>query len=573
MTSRYSALRVGVRSQDWWRILLGMLVLCALTGCIERGRAGVPGDADGDVIERPDRRPNLLVIVVDDLGYSDLGAFGGGDIETPVLDRLARDGVRLASFYTAPTCSPTRAALLSGTDPHIAGLGSMAELLADNQRGKPGHEGYLNERVVSIATLLRDAGYFTAMTGKWHLGVERRHGPAAHGFTRSFALLDGGAGHFDDTGLMAATPVAQYREDGERASWPRGRYSSDFYTDRMITYLRENAGRKPFFAYLAFSAAHWPLQAPDALMRTYRGRYDKGWDVLRDGRRAGLRRAGFVDRDVPFVEPPEYQPWTTLEPEQQRVEARKMEIYAAMVDSVDRNLGRLIEELERSGELRDTVIVFMSDNGAEGTPLEKSPLFGDWIARFDNSLGNMGRAGSYVFYGPNWAHATTAPGKHYKSHVSEGGIHAPAFMWRAGLPGQGTIARTPVTVMDIAPTVLELAGVTHPGFYEGRAIAPLRGRSLAPLFEQPTARIHPVDAAFGVELFGRRAMREGDWKAFLEPPPFGSGRWELYDLAQDPGEAHDLAGQQPELLERLAGRWREWAEDVGVVLPEGQSGY
>lgn len=573
MTARYSTLRTGVRGQAWCRVVLGMVILCSLTGCVESNRTGVPDGAAGDAIERSARRPNLLVIVVDDLGYSDLGAFGGGDIETPVLDRLANDGVRLASFYTAPTCSPTRAALLTGTDPHIAGLGNMAELLADNQRGKPGHEGYLNERVVSVATLLREAGYFTAMTGKWHLGVQRQHGPAAHGFTRSFALLDGGAGHFDDTGLMAATPVAQYREDGEPAAWPGGRYSSDFYTDRMIAYLRENAGRKPFFAYLAFSAAHWPLQAPDALMRKYQGRYDEGWDVLRDGRRAGLRRAGFVEREVPFVAPPEYRPWTTLDPGQQRVEARKMEIYAAMVDSVDQNLGRLMEELERSGELRDTVIVFMSDNGAEGTPLEKSPLFGDWIARFDNSLDNMGRAGSYVFYGPNWAHATTAPGRHYKSHVAEGGIHAPAFLWRAGPAGQGAIARTPVTVMDIAPTLLELAGVAHPGSREGRAIAPLRGRSLGPLFEQPTARIHPVDAGFGVELFGRRAMREGDWKALLEPPPFGSGRWELYDLAQDPGEARDLAAQQPELLQRLVGRWREWAEEVGVVLPEGQSGY
>lgn len=559
---------------NWWHIASRVLALSAMLG---PGGHGVLADsAAGPAVVgtgHNDHQMNFLVIVVDDLGYSDIGAFGGADIETPVLDHLANDGVKLASFYTAPTCSPTRAALLTGTDPHIAGLGNMAELLVENQRNKPGYEGYLNERVVTVATLLRDAGYFTAMTGKWHLGLERNQGPAAHGFTRSFVLLDGGAAHFDDTGLMAATPVAQYREGLDPANWPRGGYSSDVYTDRMIQYLRENGGSKPFFAYLAFTAPHWPLQAPDELIRKYHGRYDEGWDVLRDQRLAGLRRAGLASQSARSTPPPGYRPWNALKESERRIEAKKMEIYAAMVDDVDRNIGRLLEELSRTGELRNTMILVMSDNGAEGTPLERSPLFSDWIKRFDNSLENMGRAGSYVFYGPNWAYAATAPGKYYKSHTSEGGIHTPALMWRADLASRGTTARAIVTVMDIAPTLLELAGVTHPSFYQGRAVAPLRGRSLAAFFENATAHIHSADTAFGTELFGRRALREGDWKILLEPPPFGSNQWQLYDLTQDPGETQNLAEKHPNLVERLAGRWSRWAKEVGVVLPEGQSGY
>lgn len=521
----------------------------------------------------PDKRPNILVIVVDDLGYSDLGAFGGGDIDTPTIDKLALQGVRLKSFYTAPTCSPTRAALLSGTDPHIAGLGNMAELLAENQRDQPGYEGYLNQRVVSVASLLRDSGYFTAMTGKWHLGLERNQSPAAAGFDRSFALLHGGAGHFDDTGLLARAPTALYRENGDFASWPSGRYSSDFYTERLIEYLRGNDQHQPFFAYLAFSAVHWPLQAPDDLLLKYRGRYDGGWDLLRDQRLAGQQRVGLLENLVDIVPPPGYRPWDSLDADERRVEARKMEVFAAMVDSVDQNIQKMVDYLRQSGVLDNTVIIFLSDNGAEGTPLEKSSLLDGWLERFDNSLENMGRAGSYIFYGPSWAYATTAPNKHYKSHVTEGGIHVPAFIWRKDMPSGGSIAPAPVTVMDIAPTLLELAGVNYPETYRARPVTPLRGTSLLPLLERPATLLHARDTRFGMELFGRKAMREGKWKIFQEPAPFGTGEWQLYDLENDPGEVHDVAASNQDVVARLAAAWQVYADEVGVIPPDEPSGY
>lgn len=517
-------------------------------------------------------RPNFLIVMVDDLGYSDLGAFGG-EIETPAIDQLALEGVRLGSFYTAPTCSPTRAALLSGTDPHIAGLGNMAELLSENQRGHPGYEGYLNDRVVSVASLLQDAGYRTAMTGKWHLGLEEIQSPAARGFTHSFALLHGGAGHFDDVGLRPAEPKALYRENGLPAQWPEGRYSSDFYTERLIEYLKKDDEDKPFFAYLAFTAVHWPLQAPDELIRKYRGRYDEGWDVLRQQRLDGLQQAGLLTTPVETEPPPGHRPWATLSEKEQSAAARKMEVYAAMVDSIDQNVQRLVAYLKESGELDNTVILFLSDNGAEGTPLENSPMLDGWIERFDNSVENMGRHDSYIFYGPSWAHAATAPGKHYKSHVSEGGIHAPAFIWRKGMAHGGSIARAPVTVMDVAPTLLEMAQVPYPKTYRGKPLSELRGLSLQRLIEEPSARIHDKDAVFGMELFGRKALRQGNWKLYQTPPPFGTGEWELYNLENDPGEARDVATDHPDVVARLAEAWRQYAQEVGVVLPEGVSGY
>ena len=546
-----------------------VFALLNVSACGELSRTSAP-EPSQPVAQQ---RPNFLIVVVDDLGFTDLGAFGGGEIETAAIDRLALEGVRLKSFYTAPTCSPTRAALLSGNDPHIAGLGNMAELLNDNQRNQPGYEGYLNQRVVSVASLLRDAGYFTAMTGKWHLGLEEDQSPAAQGFTRSFALLHGGAGHFDDTGLLERAPRALYREDRKLAEWPKGRYSSDLYTERLIDYLQENNGKQPFFAYLAFSAVHWPLQAPDELIRKYRGRYDAGWDVLREQRLEGLRQAGLLTGQVDFTPPPGYRPWSSLNREQQRIEARKMEVYAAMLDSINQNMARLVDYLERSGALDNTVIVFLSDNGAEGTPLEKSPLLEGWLERFDNSLENMGRVNSYIFYGPNWAHATTAPGKYYKSHVTEGGMRVPAFIWQADRASQGAIAAAPVTVMDVAPTLLAMANVEYPQEYLGNPVAPLRGLSLQPLLEQPSARIHADDAIFGVELFGRRALRRGQWKITMEPPPFGTGNWELYNLSSDRGETRNVAADHPDIVARLAADWQDYADEVGVILPEGLSGY
>ncbi|WP_090423286.1 arylsulfatase [Mycobacterium europaeum] len=522
------------------------------------------------------KRPNFLVIVADDLGFSDIGAFGG-EIETPNLDRLAHAGVRFTDFHSAPACSPTRAMLLTGTDHHVAGIGTMLEVAGPGFRGAPGYEGYLNDRVVALPELLRDAGYLTLMSGKWHLGATIETSPWARGFERSFALLPAGASHFGGGGARSFSPVPTlYTEDDQFVTVGDDFYSSDSYTDKLLQYLRERApgDDRPFFAYLPFQAPHWPLQAPDESIAKYRGRYDAGPDALREERLAALKRLGLCPPDVeahPVVADGAVE-WAAMTDDQRAVSARSMEVYAAMVDRMDWNVGRVLDYLSQTGELDDTVVIFLSDNGAEGAIVEAMPLVGPRIAEqiekhCDNSVDNLGRPSSFIWYGPRWAQAATAPSRLHKAFTTEGGIRVVGFITWPGFDRQAQIGTAFSTVMDIAPTVLELAGAAHPGaVYRGREVAPIRGRSLVGYLSGAAETVHGADTGTGWELFGRRAIRQGDWKALHLPAPHGPGSWQLYDLASDPGEIHDLADSHPDKLAELLTLWDRYVEENGVIL-------
>lgn len=516
-------------------------------------------------------RPNFLVIVADDLGFSDIGAFGA-EIATPNLDKLAYSGIRLTDFHSAPTCSPTRAMLLTGTDHHVAGIGTMLEVAAPGFAGAPGYEGYLNDRVVALPELLRDAGYLTLMSGKWHLGNTIETSPWARGFERSFALLPAGGNHYGGPSPM---PVL-YTEDDRFVTVDDDFYSSDSYTDTLLRYLRERGPEedRPFFAYLPYQAPHWPLQAPQESIAAYRGRYDAGPDALREERLAALKRLGLCPEDVvphPVVADgaPE---WADMSDEERARSARSMEVYAAMVDRMDWNIGRVIDYLAETGELDDTVVIFLSDNGAEGAIVEAMPLLGPRIAaqieqHCDNSLDNLGGPTSFIWYGPRWAQAATAPSRLHKAFTTQGGIRVTGFVTWPGFARQGQIGTAFSTVMDIAPTVLELAGITHPGTtYRGRDVAPLRGRSLVPYMSGAAEAVHDADTGTGWELFGRRAVRQGDWKALYLPEPHGPGAWQLYDLSRDPAEIDDQAAARPDKLAELLALWDRYVEENGVLL-------
>lgn len=503
------------------------------------------------------QRPNVLLIVADDLGYTDLGSYGG-EIDTPNLDALATAGVRLTSFYTAPTCSPTRAMLMTGVDHHLVGLGSMAEALAPNQRGKPGYEGYLNRRAAFLPAALADAGYRTLMTGKWHLGHGEEHSPAARGFQRSFALLDGGAGHFTDLGIDK--PHAAFREDGKPASLPKDFYSSRFYTDRMIDYIEEGRDTaRPFFAYLAYTAPHWPLQAPEDSIREYRGRYADGYDRLHAQRMDSAKRLGVASEHASTVpRQPGRRPWDALTDEEKEVAQRKMEIYAAMVDDLDDHIGRLVEYLKNTGQFDNTIIFFMSDNGAEGADLDREfQRFVEHVnACCDNSYENLGKPDSYVLYGPNWARASVGPSRDYKGRTTEGGIRAPAFLLYPDMPRAGTISNQFVTVKDVLPTLLDLAGIDLP---QGAGL-PVEGSSmLASVAREPE---------MGWELFGNKAYRLGDWKLVFTAAARGEGQWHLYNLAEDPGEQLDLADKEPARYRQLRELWTRYEKGRGIIYPE-----
>lgn len=522
------------------------------------------------------KRPNFLVIVADDLGFSDIGAFGG-EIETPNLDALAATGLRLTNFHSAPACAPTRAMLLTGTDPHIAGIGTHEEVLAPSQRGKPGYECYINERVVTLPQLLGDAGYLTLMSGKWHLGSSLETCPATRGFARSFALLPGAANHYASSpkaGTGFPKQDTLYTEDKEFVQLPEDFYTSDGFTTRMIDYLSEREDKtQPFFAYLAFSAPHWPLQAPDDLIAKYRGRYDAGPEALREERLARLKELGLCAKDIeahPIVA--KNKPWVEMNDEERARSARAMEVYAAMVERLDWNVGRLVRHLKETGEFDNTLILFMSDNGAEGALIEAVPVFGPYLMDFidkyyDNSLENIGRPNSYVWYGPRWAQAATAPSRLYKTYTSEGGIRVVAFASGAGLARKAEIGHAFSTVMDVMPTLLELAGAAHPGAeYRGRPLEPMMGRTLAPYFAAESDEVHPGDAVTGWEFFGRRGIRKGDWKAIWIPAPEGTSDWQLYDVAADPAEMHDLAAAEPARLAEMLALWDDYVARTGIVM-------
>lgn len=526
-------------------------------------------------------RPNFLVIVADDLGFSDLGAFGG-EISTPNLDALALNGLRLTDFHVAPTCSPTRSMLLTGTDHHIAGIGAMAEAIAPEQIGQPGYEGYLNERVVALPELLREAGYQTLMAGKWHLGLKPELAPHARGFERSFSLLPGAANHYgfeppyDDStpAVLRGTPALYIEDDQFVEQLPEGFYSSDAFGDKLIQYLKERDQSRPFFAYLPFSAPHWPLQAPQEVVAKYKGRYDAGPEALRQERLQRLKQLGLVAEDVqahPVIALT--QEWDKLTPEKRAISARTMEVYAAMVERMDWNIGRVVDYLRQQGQLDNTFVLFISDNGAEGALLEAFPKFGPNLQSFldqhyDNSLDNIGNANSYVWYGPRWAQAATAPSKLFKAFTTQGGIRVPALIRYPEFARQGgQISGAFSTVMDVTPTILDLAGVRHPGTrWNGREVAALRGKSWLGYLSGETSEVHDADTVTGWELFGMRGVRKGQWKAVYIPKPLGPASWQLYDLSKDPGETTDLAKSEPSKLAALIEHWDDYAEETGVVL-------
>lgn len=523
-------------------------------------------------------RPNVLLIVADDLGYSDLGSFGG-EIKTPNLDALAARGMRGMDFHVAPSCSPTRSMLLTGTDNHIAGIGNMGEWMGPTQRGRPGYEGYLNHRVVTVATLLRDAGYHTYMAGKWHLGEKRDQWPAARGFERDLTLLQGAGSHWSDMlGLLQSEPKVTYTRNGELlAQLPEDYYSSKDLTDFLIQSIDENdQDGRPIFAYLAYQAPHGPLAVPDEWRDKYKGRYDEGYDAIREERLARQKQLGIIAPDVvSFPRLSTIPAWNTLTDEQRRQAARKMELYAAMIEYMDDQVGRLIGHLKKSGRYDDTLIVFLSDNGAAGEDMAElmaklAPTAKDWFARtFDNRLENWGRRGSSVEYGPSWAQVSSVPLRLFKGVVAEGGIRTPLIVSGPGVKHEGSINGSLLHVMDIAPTVLESAGVEHPSRRGGSELPPLQGRSMWPLLAGREREIRTDTDWLGWELFGNRAIRRGDWKLlYLLKAAGGTGDWELFNLREDPAELHDLSAKHPGTRKALLALWEEYVTRNGVVLSD-----
>lgn len=546
---------------------LSLLVAGALTAC---GSSTAPEATTAT-------RPNIIVILADDLGYSDLGAFGS-EIRTPNLDRLAAEGQTLTNLHTTQLCSTTRAELLTGADHHLVGIGSLVDLVLPYQSGKPGYEAHLNDKARTIAQLLRDSGYHSYMAGKWHLG----DGMALDwGFEDAFEMgpMDGYGNNFPAPEGRSNTGDRVFYDNGEPTTLPPDTFSTDYFVDRLISTVESSRGDgKPFFLYLPVQAVHWPLQAPDEYLDRYAGVYDAGYAPIRAARLARQKELGLIPQDfednpgapigmvnVELEGPIVNRTWNLLTPQEQRKEARSMEVFAAMLENLDDNIGRLIDYLKRTGQYDNSFIAFLSDNGADGLGCIPPTGF------VDNDIQNYGRQASFVCRSSRWGEVGATPFRLYKGFATEGGLSSPTIVKLPGSGAEPGYRRAFSSVRDIAPTILQLAGIGEPGDdYEGRRVAPIEGRSLLPLLESDIA---PEEIAVAGEVYNYRYVRRGDWKLTkIGDLPFTGGlsfshAWQLYNVADDRAENHNLAAQHPEIVDALIADWQHYVERVGVATP------
>lgn len=519
------------------------------------------------------QRPNIVLLLADDWGFSDVGAFGG-EIATPHLDELARRGMRFSNFHVTASCSPTRAMLLTGVDNHRNGVGNMRETIPQSHVGKPGYLSVLDRNVVTVASLLRDGGYRTYVAGKWHVGKEPHNLPPARGFDRSLVQGDSGSDNWE-TGkrYLDLTDRVYWYEDGKETVMPDDFYSSQFYVDKTIEYLKADAAQaKPFFAYIGFQSNHIPLQAPAEFIAKYRGFYNNGWAALRQARRDKAVALGLVPASTQLASVATTTDWDALSNTDKAYQARRMEVYAAMAEAMDFHVGRLIAHLKATGAYDNTVFLFLSDNGAEGSDPYAITLGRWWLdANYRRDIDSLGAKGAYTVIGPSWGSAATSPLSTYKFYAGEGGLRVPLIV--AGVAGMpANRIQTDFThVSDVVPTLLDLAGVARPGTtYQGRPVEPLTGTSLLPVLTGTAGPVHGPDEAIGYELSGNQALFKGDLKLVKNLPPLGDGQWHLFDIRQDPGETRDLQQQRPEAFQAMQADYAAYAKANGVLpMPEG----
>ena len=494
-------------------------------------------------------KPNIILILADDLGYSDIGAYGS-EIKTPNLDRLANGGIRLKEFYNNSICAPTRASLLTGQYQHKAGVGYFA-----NDLGLPAYQGYLNQESLTLAEVLKQQGYTTLMSGKWHVNGDNVSNPWQRGFDH---VLMSENGSYFDQGDYNGGQKRPYTEDGKPYLLaPNKFYQTDVITEHAVKYIDvERKKDKPFFLYLAYTAPHWPLHALPEDIARYKGKYDIGWDELRKQRFARQKQLGIVDANARLsTKDADIYDWSKLSYDQKTQWATKMEIFAAMVDRMDQGIGKVLAELKKIGQDDNTLIVFISDNGAPAEDLVK------WHNGATRNSGPLGTIGSYESQSKNWSYASNTPFLAFKDYTYEGGISSPFIAWYPAKIKAGTISKGTGHIIDIAPTFYELAGATYPKKYKNVTPNALAGKSLLPvLFGQQTT-VTRNEPLFW-ERAGNRAVHDGKWKLVSTYPSY---TWELYDLEKDRGETENVARLNHDVVSRLSVAYFEWAKKTGVV--------
>ncbi|MFB2117591.1 arylsulfatase [Parapedobacter sp. 2B3] len=513
-----------------------LLAICTVVSCQPKAQSG---------------KPNIILIMSDDMGYSDLGCFGG-EIETPVLDGLAAEGIRFTQFYNGARCCPTRASLISGLYPHQAGIGHMtnpSEDFGQHDYRVAGYRGELSQQTHTLAEVLKTAGYRTLMTGKWHLGMEQREQwPLQRGFDRFYGILDGASNYF-----QPARPRGITLDNEPVEVTDSNYYTTDAFTDYAIRFIREGQelnAESPFFLYLAFTAPHWPLQAPRSVVDKYRDRYDQGWAALRSERYQKMIDMGLIDASWPLP-PADGLDWDTLAVEKRAEMALRRAIYAAQVDQMDQNIGRLVDYLKTDGLFENTLIIFINDNGACA---EGGMLGGGKPEQLET------KEGYFLTYGQSWANASNTPYREYKHWVHEGGISSPLIAhWPAGIPSsqRGRLIHEYSFLPDIMATFVDISDASYTTEKDGKPVPAMAGNSFLPLLKGSGGAIH--DQPICWEHEGNRAVRLGNYKAVMKWEENQPLKWELYDLSKDRTELNDLGGEETGRLASLVAAWEEWA--------------
>jgi arylsulfatase A-like enzyme len=493
-------------------------------------------------------KPNIILIMVDDLGFSDFGAYGS-EINTPNIDKLAFEGIRLREFYNNSICAPTRASLITGQYPHKAGVGYFNVNL-----GLPAYQGWLNKESLTFGEVLKQAGYNTFIAGKWHVGNDSLYWPKQRGFDKFFGFIGGAINYFDIGTYPEKAPPVELVEDNNRINLEPGKYLTEEIANHAISFIdQQSKTKKPFFLYLAFNAPHWPLQAlPEDIVK-YKGKYEIGWDSLRNQRLAKQKELGIANPQQAIAKSDDDVPeWESYTYDEKQLWQRKMEVYAAMIDRVDQNIGKLLAKLKKLKQDDNTLIVLISDNGGQGgfSPLGR---------RRQRNSGPVGTAGSYDYVEQGWAQVSNTPFSKHKGNAHEGGISSPFIAWYPEKIKAGTITKGTAHLIDLAPTFYEVAGAKYPETYNGIKTNPLAGISLTNLLfnRNELARQQPIFWERG----GNRAVRKGKWKIVSTYP---AKEWELYDIEMDRGETTDLAKQNPDVVKELQADYDAWAKITGV---------
>ena len=525
-----------------------------------------PLTAPAQELSQDNSPPNIVMILVDDSALMDFGVYGG-EAQTPNIDALAARGAMFTQYRTSPLCSPTRAMLLTGLDNHKTGIATIPEILPAEQEGKTGYSMALEPSVLTIADRLRDKGYRTLMSGKWHMGEEANEMPQNHGFDRSFALAASGADNWEDKSYIPYYADAPWFEDGVEASLPEDFYSSNFIVDKMVSYLEETDSSKPFLAYLPFQAIHIPVQAPPEFTAKYKGRFDEGWHVLRAERHKRAQELGFIRRGAPLAPmPDDAREWDDLNVETRALYAARMEVNAGMLDAMDHYIGRFVSYLKDKDQYENTIFVITSDNGPEPNRGDHDLRLGLWMKLngYNIDLGKIGEKGSWGFIGTEWALAAASPSSLYKFYATEGGIRAPLIMAGPGI--EPSRIHSPAMVTDVTPTLMDMLGISP----AVQGYIPMTGRSLLPILKGKAQSVYVDDDIRAIEVSGNSALYKGDYKILRSILPVGDGKWRLFNLAEDPGETKDLSTEQPQILQNMLAHYEDYAAEMGVLdMPDG----